>query len=249
MSRPSTRKDDPGRRLGWIPGYHAQQRALPGTTRPEHAQHLAAGQLEVRPRQGRCHVPLIRAMHAEHVAQLHHRFAQRTTLPRGTSHPASVRTANVPTLQAASAAHGTTVTTGGLGSATAPAPRTLATASRVSSTAIPRPTITPSRLASASRSAQLGPESARTDALFLRGLSSTRSSRAPPSSAASSPTTASSTDSAVAAIQRSAASTPRRNRRVPELMIDVSAERGVKLGERYAPQRGAQTREVPGSDP
>src|SRR5690348_3556181 len=32
-------------------------------------------------------------------------------------------------------------------------------------------------------------------------------------------------------------------------MIDVDTERGVKLGERSALQRSAQTREVPGSDP
>ena len=53
----------------------------------------------------------------------------------------------MPTPQATSAAHGTTVTTGGRGSATVPAARTLATASRVSSTVIPKPAITPSTLA------------------------------------------------------------------------------------------------------
>src|SRR5579864_1890616 len=219
---------DPGRRL-LDPGGYAQQGALPGTARTEHAQHLAAAQLEVRPLQRR-RVPLIGAVNAEHIAQDDNRFAHRTTLSRGApplsvlgtgerrparplpirarvaSAPASASTANRPTLQAARSAHGTTVTTGGRGSATVPAARTLATASRVSSTAIPRPAITPSPLASTSltRSSSRSPRgptpcSARSD--------SARSSRAPPRSAVSNPMTTSTADSAVAAI--SVPSTPR----------------------------------------
>src|SRR5206468_11538881 len=141
--------DDPGRRR-LDPGDHAQQRALPGTARTEHAQHLTAGQLEVRPRQ-RGRVALIRAVNAEHVAQLDDRFAHRPTLLRVASQPAMASTASVPAPQAASAAHGTTVTAGGRGLATAPAARTLATASRVSSTAIARPATTPSTLTGVSR--------------------------------------------------------------------------------------------------
>ena len=42
---------------------------------------------------------------------------------------------------------------------------------------------------------------------------------------------------------------PARHRCVPQLMVEVGAERGVKLGERPAAQRGAQPLRVPGSDP
>ena len=57
--------DDPGRRL-LDPRDHSQQRALPGAARAQHAQHLATGQFEVRPLQGRC-VPLGRPVDAEHI--------------------------------------------------------------------------------------------------------------------------------------------------------------------------------------
>jgi hypothetical protein len=137
---------------------------------------------------------------------------------------------------------GTTVTTGGL--IMRACARTLATASRVSSTATPRPTIT-QQAREREPDAQLGLQSARADALLLEVDSPLVA--VPPSSAASNPTTASSTDSEVAAI--SVLRHPARHRRVPELAVDVDAERGIKLAERSAPQRGAQPREVPGSDP
>ena len=217
-----------GRRL-LRPRDHSQQGALPGTARTEHAQHLAAGQLQVHPLQRR-RVPLIRAMDAEHVAQLDEHLTHRATpppaLPRSrewpgapsgpvrrlpisacvASQPASASTANSPAPHAASAAHGTTVTSGGRGFATAPAARTLATASRVSSAAIARPATTPRTLASASRT--------RSSACRPRGPTpwasrsdSSRSSRVAPRSATSNPIAASTADSAVKAT--SVPSTPR----------------------------------------
>jgi hypothetical protein len=64
--------DDTGRRR-LEPGDHAQERALAGAARTEHAEHLTAAQFEIRSRQGR-RVTLVRSVNAEHIAQFDDRL-------------------------------------------------------------------------------------------------------------------------------------------------------------------------------
>src|SRR6266540_3972964 len=80
VSRPGRRRLDPGD--------HPQQGALSGAARPEHAQELSGGELQIGALQG-CGVSLVRAVDAEEVTKLDQRLTHRATSSRTGPRPSA----------------------------------------------------------------------------------------------------------------------------------------------------------------
>src|SRR5205807_9326980 len=116
------------------PRDHSQQGGLAGAAGPEHASDLAGRDVQVHALE-RGRVALVRAVDAEHLVERDHRAAHLATLSEAASQPETASAVSSTSVQAASSAHGTTVTSGGRGAPAVAAARTLATASNVSRTA------------------------------------------------------------------------------------------------------------------